>query len=35
MWQIQRQKKSDTDALVDLMHFGADVFSAVAYSIEQ
>jgi hypothetical protein len=29
------QMRTDTDTLVDLMHFGADVLSAVAYSIEQ
>jgi len=29
------QMRTDTGALVDLMYFGADVLSAVAYSIEQ
>ena len=29
------QMRTDTGALVDLMHFGADVLSAVSYSIEQ
>lgn len=29
------QMRTDTGALVDLMHFGADILSAVAYSIEQ
>ena len=29
------QMRTDTGALVDLMYFGADVLSALAYSIEQ